>query len=338
MSRRRADGRRLSALLAVALGAGLIGTFPASADSSLLGLSVPYAGPHEVYVDVCVMTAENLPARVSLTYSVSTGSTVVDAQSWDGGSPEAIVMDAPVCPISLTQFATTGLGPGTDYIVQVTATVTPMVEDANFDLAPEPEGYPSFTTTATTTVTTVPMLSDSESPGGGEPSGPGPGAPTPGSSTAGDRTPPVSGSGTVGSDPIPAAPPVGNAAPATAPPARLAGLSPREIGAISPQAFGLIPSSAFAALTAAQARAITPAQSAVLRPAGAALLSAQAARALAIDTLAAVRPAALAAMPPAAVRALTPTQLRALSRSQVAALRPAQLARLTPSQQAALRR
>ena len=161
MSRPSARRTMVAALAAVALSAPL--TFrPASADAPLVRLSVAYRGQQAVYVDACLTTTENLPARVVLRYTISAGPNVVPTQTWDGGSPETILVDTPTCPVTFTQFATTGLTPGRRYTVRVTATVTAMVEDESFELAPDPDGYPTFRTTTTLRVVTPRIDSDSD--------------------------------------------------------------------------------------------------------------------------------------------------------------------------------
>ncbi|MDQ1290191.1 MAG: hypothetical protein QG622_3757, partial [Actinomycetota bacterium] len=156
MTRHGARGRRSAALASAALAASLVTAPPASAESALLELSVAYQSRQDIYIDVCLTTAENLPATVVLSYTVSAGAGVVATDRWDGGTPGTIFLEAPTCPASFAQFVTAGLTPGTAYTVEVTATVTPMVEDEDFELAPDPTEYPAFSASTSLVVTTFP--------------------------------------------------------------------------------------------------------------------------------------------------------------------------------------
>ena len=376
MNRRATRRRPVSALATVAIAAALVTAPPASADSDLLGVSVAYLGRQAIYVDVCLTTAENLPATVALSYTVSAGAGVVATDSWDGGTPGTIFLEAPTCPASFAQFVTTDLAPDTAYTVQVTATVTPMVEDEDFELAPDPAGYPAFSSATSLVVTTLPGApagtgeeEDEEGSGtdvpvsGGSSGGGGGGSSSTGEGSAGGSggggssggstgatgggggsspaTEGASAGGSQGAD-TPGgqsgAAPVVIRNPETFRPAQLVALSPQQVATIAPSTFGQLLPSAFAALTPSQAAAVTPEQASAIRPARAAGLTPRAVAALDAEALTALRPSAVSALSAAAVGAMTAAQLRALTPRQVAALRPKQLVALTAAERALLRR
>jgi hypothetical protein len=334
--------RRIAALAGIAVAGALVVAPPVSADADLLRLTVAHLGQQSLFVDVCLNTTSTLPATVELTYTVSTGGSVTSTDAWDGGGPGTIIMEAPACPASLTQFATTDLAPGTSYTVQVAATLTPMVEDTNFELAPAPDTYPAYSAAIDLTVSTLPgdaADSGGGGGGGGDP-GSGGGSASPPSGSGGGSTTAGAGGTTPGStgSPAPTATPVIIRDPGTFSPSQLAGLSPRQVATIAPPAFGLLSPTVFAALTGPQAAELTPAQASAIRPARAARLTPGAVASLDAAAVAAMRPAAVASLSAAAVRAMSPAQLSALTPRQVAALRPDQLARLTVAQRALLRR
>lgn len=363
MTRHGTRGRRFVALTTAALAASLVTAPPASADTALLELSVGYQSRQDIYIDVCLTTAENLPATVALSYSVAAGGAVVATDRWEGGSAGTIFLEASTCPASFAQFVTTGLTPGTAYTVQVTATVTPMVENEDFDLAPDPSGYPAFSAATSLVVTTFPgapagTVEDDESAvgvpgsagGGGGAGSSGGGSSGGGSGSSGGGGSSGGAAGTPGADPFadptgtgspgdpPAAPPVVIRDPVAFRPAQLVVLSPQQVATIAPTTFGQLLPAAIAALTPSQAAAVTPEQASAIRPARAAVLTPRAVAALDAESLVAMRPSAVSSLTPAAVGAMTATQLRALTPRQVSALRPRQLAALTAAERALLRR
>jgi hypothetical protein len=331
----------MAALAGIAVAGTLVVAPPVSADADLLELTVTHLGQQSLFVDVCFNTTSTLPATVELTYTVSTGGTVAATEAWDGGGPGTIIMEAPACPASLTQFATTDLAPGTAYTLQVAATLTPMVEDEDFELAPAPGTYPAYSETIDLVVSTLPGDAADSGGGGGGDTGSG-GSALPPSGSGGGGAPAAIGAGgttqATGGTSEPTAAPVLIRDPGSFLPSQLSALSPRQVATITPSAFGLLSPSVFAALTPAQAAELTPAQTSAIRPARAARLAAGAIAALNPESVATLRPSTVASLSAAAVRAMTPAQLSALTPRQVAALRPEQLARLTVAQKALLRR
>lgn len=333
--------RRIAALAGIAVVGALVVAPPVSADTDVLGLTVTHIGQQSLFVDVCLNTTSTLPATVEMTFTVSAGGTVVSTDAWDGGSPGTIFMEAPACPASFTQFATTDLTPETAYTVRVAATLTPMVEDESFELAPAPGTYPAYSETIDLVVSTLP--GDAADTGGssGGATGSDSGSASPPSNSGGGST---TAAGAGGGSPStagasePAATPVVIRDPGSFQPSQFSALSPRQVATITPSVFGLLSPGVFAALTPAQAAELAPAQASAIRPARAARLTAGAVAALNPESVATLRPSAVASLPAAAVRAMTPAQLRALTLRQIAALQPAQLARLTAAQKALLRR